>query len=507
MVRAFELSVSVPRRGDQQEQDVPLLNIHAPASPPSPNNPTHSPTSSPRLSSSSSSSSSSFPHSLIMPVKDSLSDAFSLPSRFSFLPSPSHPPHPHHRSLLLLPRLLSLLLHLSLLTFSLLAFHSLSMSYQQSHLRCQLLSASHLLSLSSLSSSHWWDFGTLLGLVREGDIIYTEVDADLSLTWRGRNLLLQHWQLPHVRTQWQQLGFVRMEERDELKLRVFDDAGWFLDVDIWDTMNASSGGGGWPTQVSAVDAVEPAEGMSMQMLTGRLDAQLYNLPSASVLPIAQQPAPAAWSHVCRRQLRVMEEQGRTAGTLPSLSWPARPADVLQHWYGPGWVHPRRYDKGVDATTDRFEQFMWAHLEQVYELLWAFKVAARSLVNALAYHPMMVGWYGGMVGGFVGLGWRWGRRLQRRAGGGGGGGEGGGGDGGVEAGWWGIGDVAVSAAVRCGVRGGAVLLAVLDGGEPARRPRRRHVERDAAGALAASRCTVPADEENRDAGVSIDERTS
>ena len=414
MVRVFELSVSVPQR-DQDQQDVPLLNLSSPTSPTSPLQPLHSPPHSPLHSSSSTTSAHS---SIIIPVKDRLSSSFSLPSgvspsSFPFpspsaLTTPSSSPPPPSPPLPPLLRLLSLTLHLSLLLLSLLSFHSLTMTFQQSQLRCQTLSASHLLSLSSLTTSHWWDFGTLLGLAREGDIIYTEVDADLSLTWQGRNHLVQQWQLPDTRSRWAELGFVRLEARDELKLRMFDDFGWFLDVDVWQGVNASMVA--LPTQASAEEPSLPSADLHLQMLTGRLSAELYNLPSASILPITQHPAPASWSHICRRQLRLMEAQGRTGGP-PTLSWPARPSEVLQHWYGPGWVQPRRYDKGVDASSDRFETFMWAHLEAVYELLWSFKAAARVVVNALAYHPMLLMWYGGLVGAFIGMGWVWARRWQ------------------------------------------------------------------------------------------------
>ena len=385
MGRPFDvhLQVTVPRRGDvDNQQDIPLLNISAPASP-------TSPPSLPAHLSSTPLHSTEYAHSLVLPINDPLS---------STAPQASPP---------FLLRVLSLSLHLSLLLSILLAAHSLSMSFQRTQLRCHVLSTSHLLSLTSppLTSSYWWDFGTLLGLRREDDVIYTEVDADLSVTWRARDLLLAHYRSETEK--WRALGFVNLEARDGLKLRIYGDWGWYLDVDVWEAMAANATQ--LPTQPGQ-DGQLPSEDLRMQMMTGRRETELYNLPSSFILPVASHPAPTAWSHLCRREVGEMARQG---GGIPSLSWPAAPTSVLQYWYGDSWMQPRRFDKGKDFSSDRFEVFLWEHLEFLYELLWTLIVGARVGSFAMRFHRVKVVWYGGLLLGFLWLTVRWGRRVQKR----------------------------------------------------------------------------------------------
>ena len=169
MVR-FDLQVSVPQR-DRDAQEVPLLNLSAPASPTSPPHPHLSPT----PSASSSVRSSLDSHSVVMPVKDALTDSFSLPSRSAFSSSASSSSSSSSSPSRSCPRALrpssvtAFGFHSLLVLVSLLCLHRMAMAFQQAQLQCQILSASHLLSRASMASAYWWDFGTLLGLVREGD--------------------------------------------------------------------------------------------------------------------------------------------------------------------------------------------------------------------------------------------------------------------------------------------------------------------------------------------------
>ena len=268
--------------------------------------------------------------------------------------------------------------------------HYLSFSFQHTQLRCTVLAASHLLSLTSSPAHWWWDFGTLLGLTREHDIIFTEVDADLSVTWQQRNRIWQQWTDPHSSMQatWRQYGFVEMERRGEQetdpKLRLYNSWGWFLDIDVWDEVPSNSSLWEFPVAPSP-DRMQPDPSVSMQMVTGRLDPLQYLLSSSLIYPITALPPPPHWLSVCHDVAALLP-------AVPAVQVPYDTEGVLQHWYGAGWRQPRKFDKGRDASQDEFEVWMWQNLVRVYELLWAGKVVARAAVNALRYHTVLLVYY-------------------------------------------------------------------------------------------------------------------
>ena len=291
-------------------------------------------------------------------------------------------------------RLLPLLIHFVLLCTVLVSLHFLTFTFQQTQLRCTVLAASHLLSQTSNPAYWWWDFGTLLGLTREHDIIFTEVDADLSVTWQQRNRIWQQWSAPDGRTRstWQQFGFMQMERRgdetEDFKLRLFDSWGWFLDIDVWDEVSSNTSLWRFPTQPSP-DRTQPDPAVSMQMITGRLEPEQYVLPSALMYPLASLPPPSHWLSVCPH----------VAGLLPGVPLvqvPSNTVAVLEHWYGSGWREPRKFDKGRDRSNDWFEVWMWQKAVRVYELLWAAKVIARVTINGLSYHTLLLTYYATIV---------------------------------------------------------------------------------------------------------------
>ena len=443
---------------DQQQEEPLLQQISAPSSPASPRNtdslgllnPLHAlqPHSQPPPAPQHGQGASQ--RSLILPVLDAkFPSALSLPpyhshaavsaSASSASAAPSSSPSPVPRVVWLL----AALLHVAVVLLSLLSLHFVSMQFQQTQLRCSVLSAAHLLSLpypahasapsatassSSLSLHHWWDFGTLLGLVREDDLIFTEVDADLSLTWRARDRLSAGWESdPAMRRRWAELGFVRLQHRDALKLRVFDSWGWFLDADVWeeqslvnDSSAAAAAGLGSnrsavPARASASDRSSADDAVRMQMVTGRLSPALYNLPSAVIFPIRQRAFPSHWAHQCRAALAAIAASSPPSSSpsaAPLLSLPAQPSVLLEHWYGAGWVRPRRFDKGLDRSSDAFENLMWTQAETAYELFWALKVAGRIALNAAAYHRLLLLWYAASALVFTLLAVRWTRAMQR-----------------------------------------------------------------------------------------------
>ena len=289
-------------------------------------------------------------------------------------------------------RPLPLLVHFVLLWLVLASIHYLALHFQQTQLRCTVLAASHLLSQTSSPANWWWDFGTLLGLTREHDMIYTEVDADLSVTWQQRNRIWQQWSAADGNTQrtWQQYGFVHMELRGDpavvtdAKLRLYDIWGWFLDIDVWDEVASNSSQWRFPSSPSP-DRSQADPAVSMQMITGRLEPQQYVLPSALIYPLASQPPPSHWMSVCPHVAALLP-------AVPMVQVPHSVVGVLEHWYGSGWQEPRKFDKGRDRSNDWFEVWMWQKAVRVYELLWSAKVIARITVNGLQYHTFLLIYY-------------------------------------------------------------------------------------------------------------------
>ena len=216
-----------------------------------------------------------------------------------------------------------------------------------------------------------------------------------------------------MRRRWSELGFVQLQQRDAVKLRVFDSWGWFLDVDVWEEQSGDGGnssGSALPEQPAAADRSSADAAVRMQMLTGRLSPALYNLPSAVVFPIQQRAFPSHWAHQCRGRLATIAASSPSSS--PLLSLPAAPAVLLEHWYGAGWVRPRRFDKGIDRSSDAFENLMWTQAETAYELFWAVKVAARVALNAAAYHRPLLLWYAAVALAFTLPAVGWMREMQR-----------------------------------------------------------------------------------------------
>ena len=282
-------------------------------------------------------------------------------------------------------RPLPLLVHGLLVWVVLVSLHYLALGFQQSQLRCTVLAASHLLSQTSSPAHWWWDFGTLLGLTREHDIIHTEVDADLSVTWQQRNRIWQQWAADgEAKRTWQQYGFVHLEQREDIKLRLYDSWGWFLDVDVWSEVSSNASLWQFPT-TPAPDRTQPDSSVNMQMITGRLEPAQYVLPSAFIYPLVSQPPPSHWLSVCPHVTALLP-------AVPQMQVPSNAAAVLEHWYGSGWHEPRKFDKGRDRSSDWFEVWMWRKAVRVYELLWAAKVIARVTVNGLRYHTALLAYY-------------------------------------------------------------------------------------------------------------------
>lgn len=195
---------------------------------------------------------------------------------------------------------------------------------------------------------YWWDFGTLLGLVRGGDIIYTEVDADISIPKTSRDKLDTH---PAVLEQLRAMGY-QIEHRDALKLRLYGPWGWFGDMDVW--------------------IIE--ESHQVFMATGKnQDMSRYRLPQGWFMPTSTLGA---------LQAEKVGAHMLSPWFSPAMRVPAQPIVVLEYWYSVAWRTPRRFDKGNDPSTDKLELFLWHHAMWVYESFLALKCIARVGVYGL-----------------------------------------------------------------------------------------------------------------------------
>jgi hypothetical protein len=77
---------------------------------------------------------------------------------------------------------------------------------------------------------YWWNKGTLIGLFREGDIVYTDVDTDIAITNHTRRD--RRINDPDLINDFAEIGY-NIEQRDSLKLRLYGPWGFFADMNIF----------------------------------------------------------------------------------------------------------------------------------------------------------------------------------------------------------------------------------------------------------------------------------
>jgi hypothetical protein len=264
-------------------------------------------------------------------------------------------------------------------------FRAVALTLQQHQLRCTLRAASLAFASIDPPLQHWWDFGSLLGLVREHDMIYSEVDADVSFMADSRARLNE----PANMAQLSSRGFVKFKNRDDdgFKLRVYHRYGWFLDMDVWkrrdqmlsDVRERVDG------TVEAKDEVGTAP-PRLQMVTGRHDPSDYNLPNSWFFPLQSLSVPLINGANCGA-----DEISADAATLDAnsggvpLSIPNQPIDILRYWYSNTFMSPRQYDKGKDFSSDQVELFLWKWAVMLFDLFVAAKVSFKIGLNLVKYN--------------------------------------------------------------------------------------------------------------------------
>jgi hypothetical protein len=250
----------------------------------------------------------------------------------------AHNGHPPASRKVLMVLLVLLGLYLGLSGVKLVA-----LSAQRSCLRMVVVDVTHALSKYNLD--YWWDFGTLLGLIRGGDIIYTEVDADISIPLATRDVFFK---TPGLTEELENVLGYHIQKRDEHKLRLFGRWGWFADMDVW----------------------TPADNDTLFLATGsHSDKSVYYYPRAWLLPT-------------RPISRVPDVAPLSPKLPPELRVPAQPLTVLEYRYGKTWRIPRKFDKGNDPSHDPVELFLWGHAMWVYEIFLSLKCLVRIFTHGL-----------------------------------------------------------------------------------------------------------------------------
>ena len=239
----------------------------------------------------------------------------------------------------------TLLKPLAAVLIGIIAIRYIGFSLQRSCIRSIVARTSSVLVAHNIT--YWWDFGTSLGLYRDHDIIWGETDADISVTMEDRNRI---WDEPAIHQSLYQAGFVQMDQRDPLKLRIYDSWGWFLDMDVW-------------------QREKNATHDRLQMLTGRHCKSVYNTPYEWVLPPSS---------------LVVEE---VVHLLP-LSLPRDMDAWLTFWYG-DWHTPRGFDKGRDWSGDDAEVALKKNFIFALEAFSALKAIGRTFSGLLHNHILAV----------------------------------------------------------------------------------------------------------------------
>jgi len=152
--------------------------------------------------------------------------------------------------------------------------------------------------LNDTGATYFVCYGTLLGAVREGDVIYGDEDGDICITEKDREAVVRGFRgKPGVR--------LTEESQRLLRVRSSRHPQAYVDIYVLDDDNKGVLGG---------------------RLWGKVDRSLV-LETSMVLPPAMLKDPTSFG------TRVMG--------------PKDPQATLARIYGPDWQTPRRNDKGVD----------------------------------------------------------------------------------------------------------------------------------------------------------------
>lgn len=289
-----------------------------------------------------------------------------------------------------------------------------ALSAQQACLRAVVVDMTAVLEKHNLD--HWWDFGTLLGLVRGGDIIYTEVDADISIPLSTRAVF---YSTPGLLDDLRARAYT-IEERDELKLRLYGRWGWFADMDVWQpapnntlfmstgklaadmsryvvpapllvptrlfsTLSGDAGGSSGSSDAEGGDSRGGARKRGAPSVAGETEHEHTDAAKRRTAGQAQQhggssphPSTDAGHHQ------------RSAHVIPTLSpslphdvrVPAQPVQYLDSWYGPTWRTPMLFEKGKDPSSDRIEIMVMKYAMWVFMVFLSFKCLLRIFINGL-----------------------------------------------------------------------------------------------------------------------------
>jgi hypothetical protein len=249
-------------------------------------------------------------------------------------------------------------------------FHSV---LEANHINQLPMKGSHIKKYFDETPLYFMDFGGLLGVIRDKDIIWSEVDLDVGLNVAMQRILKENSN--NILQQFKERGIVKLESRDEYKYRLYNSWGFHFDFDVWDLKAKNDKLANSPcNQHSQSD-------LCLTMVTGRDDRgwETYTLPLEWYLPLKYIDLPKNIDYVGYS----LQHKN------PKIAVPNQPEKVLTYWYDT-WDKPADYDKGKDENpTHSYEYYLKRQLTIVFNIAWAVILLFRSIHWGLNYHQTLV----------------------------------------------------------------------------------------------------------------------
>lgn len=238
-----------------------------------------------------------------------------------------------------------------------LLMRSLALSFQRYRLERLFVDTARV--MQDCQVDHWFDFGTLLGLHRDGHpVCPSDTDVDVQMaSWEDRQRLIDCG-APKFRALNLELDLHR---NDFGGLMLRDPYGYYADLDTWGT--------------------DPEDPELLRCLT---------------LPYCQPEFLETDSHAqfcrIRRQILLPTQVSQWQGQPARV--PHRVEDLLVLRYGDGWRVPRKFDKGTDTTPwDTFK----ARISPVIEAWFVLRTWLVLIWVTVATHWLFLGCLSAVLG--------------------------------------------------------------------------------------------------------------
>lgn len=232
-------------------------------------------------------------------------------------------------------------------------------TWQRNQLGSAILDASEC--LNKFKEAYWLNFGTLLGAVRDENVIWTDVDADISAL---KSVSVAITAGTHGIRDCINLKFAELERRDEFKYKMYNRFGFRVDLDVWDDTPGDSSG---LTMITGVGYLFFFQIICLELILVCVppqnleDKEVYHLPKSILLPTQ---------------------------TIPFLGGdvqvPHLPIELVEYWYGPTWTVRRTYFKGRDYSRDVLEVLIATTAPIIFEFFNCIKACALGLLYGVRF---------------------------------------------------------------------------------------------------------------------------